>query len=62
MMPSRETLLRAAELLKHEAQALYECHTVNGQWFVMADRADKKAKSDHAEMLAIAAELRRAAG
>ena len=61
-MISRELALRAADILKQEAQALYECHTVNGQWFVMADRADKRAKSDYEEMLAIAAELRREAG
>lgn len=61
MIP-RETLLRAATILNREAQALYECHTINGQWFVMADRADKRAKSDYEEMLAIANELRRSAG
>mgnify|MGYP000925222270 CR=1 FL=1 len=61
-MTARALLVRAAELLKREAQALYECHTINGQWFVMADRADKRAKADYEEMIAIADELRREAG
>lgn len=53
----RPLLLRAAELIEREAKSLYESHTVNGDWgFSVLEHAD------YDEMMAIANELRRAAG
>jgi hypothetical protein len=58
MMPSRETLIRAAEIIEFEAEFLRSCQLCpdTNEW------NDPVNKMDHAEMLAIAAELRRAAG
>jgi len=58
MMPSRETLIRAAELLEYHAESLKLGHTIKGEW----PNEDAIVEADCAEMLAIAAELRRAAG
>jgi hypothetical protein len=57
MMPSRETLIRAAEIIDDMA-AWYLVETPTH----MMPAAKKHAMEYHAEMLAIAAELRRAAG
>jgi hypothetical protein len=56
-MPSRETLIRAAEILGREAKLIRLRNTSYGEW--IGSNADK-IKAD--EMLAIASELRRAAG
>lgn len=50
------TLIRAAEILEREAQAIHECETIDGAWdhspIAMA------AKCDYDEMLAVAKALR----
>lgn len=54
-------LLRAAELLEHEATIMRECHTTapdHDDW----DAEDAHVKASHDEMVAIAGELRRMAG
>lgn len=51
------TLIRAAELLEEDAQALFECHTVNDRW-PDNDEADRDAKKHHAQLIEIASRLR----
>lgn len=54
---NNRTLIRAAELLEEEAEALFEAHTVNDRW-PDNDQADRDAKEHHAELIEIASRLR----
>ena len=45
------TLLRAAELLEREAEALRQCHTIGGMW----------ARAEYDEMIEVARALRQEA-
>jgi hypothetical protein len=58
MMPSRETLLRAAEIIERTADKLKRSAIICRTW----QMEPSAAKTEHNEMLAIANELRRAAG
>jgi|LakMenEpi03Aug12_release.lakeMendotaPanAssembly.Ray.scaffolds.fasta_scaffold385120_2 hypothetical protein len=49
-------MIRAAEILEREAKDIKDAHFIDGKWLL------ERLRADHHEMLAIAAELRRAAG
>lgn len=53
-MSDRDAVLHAAKLLEREAEALWCCHTVGGEW----PDADPDARRDHANMIATAQRLR----
>ena len=57
MIP-RELAVRAIALLEREASALFDCHTLQGEWAV----DDAEAEAAYHEMIACALELRRHAG
>lgn len=56
-MSRAATLLRAAELLEADAEALLTAHTLDGRW-VLLDDADHEAQKLHSETLFVAGELR----
>lgn len=53
MMPAQAVLAHAAALLEHEAQALKQCSTFQGDW-----GDEHEARAAHDDMLATAAALR----
>lgn len=54
-------LERSAEVLEAEAGIILICNTVNGRWPKKLNSADKSAKSDYDEWMALAKQLRAAA-
>lgn len=56
-----DDLVRAAEILEGEAEALLRSHTVHGEWD-LATEIDRRAKADYDEYRAIAKRFRRVAG
>lgn len=49
---TQRIIKRAAELLDEDAEALYECSTIDGDW-----RDEHDAKADHDERRELATEL-----
>lgn len=52
-----EELLRAAELLEEDAEALRGCHTLNGAWIIVDD-LDRAAQRGYEERIALAKRFR----
>lgn len=52
-----DQMRRAAAVLEREADALWQCHSVNGHWVLLND-ADIAALADHNEMSDLARLLR----
>lgn len=53
-MSDRDAVLHAAKLLEREAEALWRCHTLRGEW----TDDDTNARRDHSDMIATAQRLR----
>lgn len=55
-MNASQTMLRAAQLLEHDAECLKLSNTCDGEW-VIREPSDEVAKRDHDERLKVAAAL-----
>lgn len=55
ILRAKRVMRRAAEILESEAQTLFMCHSLSGEW---SGGGSDEAKAAHDEMLQIAADLR----